>query len=127
MASLSIPFPINEATVLLAFHLGTSIGWHSGTAFSLVEDLVRSNEEYSTMYLAGLWIWKTFQHYDIGIVLVVVASGLLTGVSNWPVVGLFTILGVGGGLAYSDREDNPPEGIMKYTLTKIRSMTTGTT
>lgn len=104
-----------------ALHLGASLGWHTGTGIEKVEEKLHDESEHTRRELLFTFLKQALHHYDIGVLIAVISLAVITGVTNWALVVSFVALGFGAGLVYSDREDNPPQGIVSYTLEKFKS------
>lgn len=86
---------------MIAIHLGMSLGWHTGGAIS-----------------ERNWL-GIFQQYFFGIAAILVATIFLIGFTNWFTLGLVILLGFGIGLAYDDKEDHPPQGMIVHMADKL--------
>lgn len=86
---------------IIAIHLGLTVGWTLGRAISERD-------------------WRiALRQYYAGILIVLISASLLIGVVNWPGIALLVIFGLGIGLAYDDRENHPPEGMVTHIIGKI--------
>lgn len=102
-----------------ALHLGVSAGWHCGTAISNLKERIKSDEDWTRRELSWRFFMETLQAYDVGVGLMVVGAAALTGTTQWPLLGLLILTAFGAGLAYSDRNDHPPEKIWQFARKQV--------
>lgn len=106
----------DEAVWVAALHLGVSIGWHTGTGIRQVEEMVNDDNNYTFEQVLTEFLKKSLHHYDVGFFIIVISLGLFIGVTDWDSIILISLFGYGGGLVYSDKKNNPPEGIVKHII-----------
>jgi len=116
ISSILSAFSITANLLMLAaLHLGLSIGWNIGTG---IRKAYEKNGSYRTKALT--LVYGSFQHYTLGMAIIVIALTFILGFANYTLLCSIALLGVGVGMAYSDREDDPPEGMTRHILKRIR-------
>lgn len=93
-----------EAAVYgLALHFGASVGWHVGTAVKSLK--------CGKSGLRGA-LSESLQVYDVGLALSLLAVAVATQTPLEGQLALWVLFGIGGGLAYADRNDHPPRDVL---------------
>lgn len=119
MATLSIPEGM--AVTALVLYTGISTGWHVGKAMTWVDQRRRHGTAWLLILRKGFW--RAGHHYDLGLIVATVGLALLVG---WPPVERvagWALLGFGLGMAYDDRADHPPGGIVRHMVGRVRGAT----
>ncbi|MDY7082246.1 MAG: hypothetical protein SXQ77_07560 [Halobacteria archaeon] len=116
--SLSIPNALGVSAMILYF--GLSSGWHIGKAMTAYNE--QRKEGTARKVLLRRFFWKATHHYDLGVGLATVGAALLMPEPALAVGSGWLLLGFGFGMAYDDRADHPPEGMLTYFVRQIRSL-----
>lgn len=116
MIPLPLPIPLNTLVYFIALHLGLSAGWTLGRGLTLSG---RRLPDWSRAVC--VLVDEGITQYVVALALITVSSVLMVGAPLEPVL-LIILFGMGIGMAYDDRENHPPEGMMKHMFNKFRGV-----
>lgn len=109
--------PLESPVLVLVLYTGLSTGWHLGKAMTGWATARQNGKRLAAITREAAF--GAAHHYDLGVALLTVGMALLVGVPPVRVVvGLF-LVGFGGGMAYDDRQDHPPEGMLQHIRRQV--------
>lgn len=118
MVEVSIPNTL--PVLLLAVYFGLSAGRHLGQGMRIFDERRKDGEDPYLKLLDKLF-WKATHHYDLGILIILLASYYHPWfpaphalVLVWSAIGAF-----GLGLAYDDAKHHSSTGFLTYIYSKI--------
>lgn len=122
MPELSIAIPNIVGVISVFLYFGLSAGWHIGKNMTYYD--TKRKEGMAQSKLLKKFLWRASHHYDMGVG--IMAISLYYILPQPPITNIiaFTALGLGAGIAYSDKKDAPPDGIMKTMFSEIRTQAT---
>jgi hypothetical protein len=119
MPDLSLAVPEATGVSLLILYLGLSVGWHTGKAMTGYDQRRKKGE--TRRKLLKEFGWKATHHYDLGLLIATIGVWLLTPTPSLLIAVGWALFGIGMGMAYDDRQDHPPEGIVTNIFGQVRS------
>jgi hypothetical protein len=119
MVTVSLPEAVGVTALIL--YTGVSMGWHVGRGMSWIAE--RRKEGATLSGVIGIAIWRAAHHYDLGLVLATIGLALLVGAPPIERLAGWALLGFGLGMAYDDRADHPPGGIVRHMVGRVRGAT----
>lgn len=114
MIPIPLPIPLDTLVFVIALHFGLSVGWQLGRGLTLAGRKL-PDWRASLVELAD----EGISQYGVAMLFVTVSTVLMVGAPFQSVVLIF-LFGVGIGMAYDDRENHPPEGMVKHMINKFR-------
>lgn len=118
MPEISLTIPNAVGVTAIALYFGLSFGWHFGAGMNIFGKMRKNGKEVKVLKTL---LWRMTHHYDLGIGLMTIALYYILPKPPLTTIGAYTLLGIGAGIAYSDKKDAPPDGILLTILKDIRT------